>query len=137
MRGLANKLAEHATRLAATLALVRNLSAAEIAPEFADAGIELAQHFAAEAPRLFDGPGAARDRPGREAAGLVAGTWPEALVSLPDIYQRGPSAIRDKKTAQEAVSILEDHGWLLRVEGGAEVGGARRQQVWLVVGKAA
>ena len=67
----------------------------------------------------------------------LQGTWPEALVSLPDIYQRGPSAIRDKKTAQEAVSILEDHGWLLRVEGGAEVGGARRQQVWLVVGKAA
>jgi hypothetical protein len=135
VRGLANKLAEHAARLAATLALVRDISAGEIAAEFADSGIELAQHFAAEALRLFDRAGV---RPEIARAEMLLAwlqrTWPEALVSLPDIYQRGPSAIRDKKTAQEAVSILEDHGWLKHVEGGAEVGGARRQEVWLIGG---
>ena len=112
------------------------LTPGEMAPEFADAGIELARHPARRGRRASSMGRGAADHPGREAAGLVAGNWPEALVSLPDIYKRGPSAIRGE-TAQEAVSILEDHGWLLRVEGGAEVGGARRQQVWLVVGKAA
>jgi hypothetical protein len=40
------------------------------------------------------------------------GPWKEEFVSLPDIYQKGPNAIRDKRTAVKVVAILEDHGWL-------------------------
>jgi hypothetical protein len=60
VRGLANKLPEHAARLAAVLTLVRDIHAAEIACPEMQAGIELAQHYAAEALRLF---GASRVRP--------------------------------------------------------------------------
>ena len=34
------------------------------------------------------------------------------MVSVVDIYQRGPATIRDKKGARRIVDILEDHGWL-------------------------
>ena len=57
------------------------------------------------------------------------------MVSLPDIYQFGPSAIRDKKSAAETVALLEDHAWLLRVAGGAMVRGTRRQDVWRIFGR--
>jgi hypothetical protein len=138
VRGLANKLPEHAARLGATMALVRDISATEIAAEFIDAGIELAQHYAAEALRLFHGAGVRPEIARAEKLlAWLRGGWLEALVSLPDVYQLGPNEIRDKRTAKEAVSVLEDHAWLLRVEGGGEVGGIRRREVWRIVGKTA
>ena len=53
--GLANKLPEHAARLAAVLALVADVEANEIAADHMSAGIVLAQHYAAEALRMFEG----------------------------------------------------------------------------------
>jgi hypothetical protein len=53
VRGLANKLPEHAARIAAVLALVHNISAGEVGSGEMEAGIVLAQHYASEAMRLF------------------------------------------------------------------------------------
>ena len=55
VRGLANKLPEHAARLAAVLALVSDFEVNEIAAEQMAAGIMLAQHYVAEALRMFEG----------------------------------------------------------------------------------
>ena len=66
-------------------------------------------------------------------------SWPPekgGLVSLPDIYQLGPGAIRDKATAKKLVTILADHGWLAPVLEGAEVDGKFRREVWRVVEEA-
>ena len=54
--------------------------------------------------------------------------WNMWAVSLLDIYQRGPSAIRDKARASRMVSILEDHGYLDRIESGAEIEGKWRRE---------
>jgi hypothetical protein len=62
-------------------------------------------------------------------------TWSEEFVSLPDIYQKGPSAIRDSKTAKKIADILEHHGWLDRTESGAEVAGQRRRVAWRIMGR--
>ncbi len=59
--------------------------------------------------------------------------WSESPISLPDLHQRGPSAIRDTKTARQAVAILEDHGWLIRIPEGAVVAGERRRDAWRIV----
>jgi hypothetical protein len=53
VRGLANKLPEHAARLAAILALVDDLGAPEIGANHIRTGIALAEHYATEALRLF------------------------------------------------------------------------------------
>jgi hypothetical protein len=55
---------------------------------------------------------------------------PGAMFSLPDLYQRGPHSIRDKATALKVVLILDDHGWLTQVKGGAVIGGVQRREVW-------
>jgi len=133
IRPLANKLAEHAARIAAVLALVRDLAAAEIGAEAMEAGIELAQHHAAEALRLD----AAGQVPEKQRTALrlldwLKTTWGEELVSLPDITRLGPNAIRSRDAAKAAVATLVEAGWLVPVTGGAEVRGERRREVWRV-----
>jgi hypothetical protein len=38
--------------------------------------------------------------------------WPGKTITARDIYQRGPSAIRDRNTTLAVAQILVDHGWL-------------------------
>jgi hypothetical protein len=134
VRGLANKLPEHAARLAAVLTLVRNIDAGEIASAEMGAGIALAEHYAAEALRLFGASRINADiRLAQKLRDWLLYTWPEPAISLPDIYQRGLNAIGDKATAAKLVAILEDHGWLMRIPQGAVVAGQRRRDAWQIV----
>jgi hypothetical protein len=134
IKGLANKLAQHSARLAAVLALIADSEASTLQPECAANGIILAEHYSAEALRLFEAGQVDPDLVlAQKLLSWLRVTWTEANVSLPDIYQNGPNAIRDKTTASRLVSILADHGWLRRVEGGAEVNGHFRRDVWTIV----
>ena len=134
VRGIACKLPEHATRLAAVLALVDDPDCDSVAELYLASGIELAQHYATEALRLFEAGATDPDLILAESLLTWLHTgWSHSLVSLPDIYQHGPNPIRDKETARRMVRILEDHGWLVRIEGGAKVAGQQRRDVWRVV----
>ena len=134
VRGLANKLPEHAARLAAVLALVANVEVNEISAEHMAAGIVLAQHYAAEALRLFEGSQIDADLLlAQKLLGWLSGSWSETAISLPDIYQNGPNPIRDKATATKLVKVLEDHGWLIRIDGGALVAGQHRRDAWQII----
>ncbi|MDP2045947.1 MAG: DUF3987 domain-containing protein, partial [Deltaproteobacteria bacterium] len=133
--GIAAKAAEHALRLAGTLALVDNIDATFISLEHVKAGITLAQFYLNEALRLFH---SAKTDPDILLTEKVlmwlktrTGSRPQ-LVSLPCVYQTGPNAVRDKATASRCLSLLADHGWVRLVEGGAEVAGKKRRQVWKV-----
>jgi hypothetical protein len=131
IRPLANKLPEHAARIAAVLTLVHDLAAAEVSAETMEAGIELAQHHAAEALRLD----AAGKVPEKQQAALrlldwIKNTWCEDLVSLPDITRLGPNAIRSRDMAKATVATLVEAGWLVHVQGGAEIRGERRREAW-------
>ena len=133
VRGLANKLPEHAARLAAVLALVADIEAQEISADQISNGIILAQHYAAEALRMFEGNRIGGDLLlAQKLLGWLK-SWNESAISLPDIYQNGPNAIRDKAKAKKIVTMLEDHGWLHRIDGGAEVAGQHRREAWLVI----
>lgn len=132
--GVANKLPEHAARIAGVLALVRDIDAGEIAAAELAAGIELAQHHSAEARRLDGGSRISVElRRAQGALDWLSMHWPEPTISLPDLYQRGPEAIRDAKTARQVVAILEEHGSLARIPEGAVVAGVRRREAWRIV----
>ena len=129
VRGLANKLPEHAARLAAVLTLVRDIHAAEIACPEMQAGIELAQHYATEGLRLF---GASRIsgelRLAKQLLDWLRSHRNMSAVSLPDIYQRGPSAIRDKARASRMVIYLKIMVILIELKAAPKLrasGGAR------------
>ncbi len=133
-KGLANKLPEHAARMAAVLSLMQDIYAGDIADTEMAAGIELAQHYATEALRLHGfscvGEGLRR---AQELLDWLLLRWKEPVVSLPDIYQRGPNSIRDANTAKSAVSILDEHGWLAKIPQGATVARVRRKDAWRIV----
>jgi hypothetical protein len=136
VKGIANKLPEHAARLAGVLALVSDADISEIAPEQMAAGITLAQHYVAEALRLFEASRVSDNlRLAQSLLTWLLGSWSEDFISLPDIYQKGPNAIRDKTTAARLVAILEDHGWLHREKSGAEVAGRHRREAWRIMGR--
>jgi Protein of unknown function (DUF3987) len=131
VRGLANKLPEHAARMAAVLTLVRDIHAGEVAAAEMNFGIELAQHYATEALRLLAASRVSAElQLAQRLLDWLRGQWKEPAVSLPDIYQRGPNAIRDKARATRIVGILEDHGFLVRIEGGADIEGKWRRDAW-------
>ncbi|MGA9753906.1 MAG: DUF3987 domain-containing protein [Desulfobaccales bacterium] len=132
---IAAKAAEHALRLAGTLALVDDLNGPAITLQHLKNGIILAQFYLTEALRIFH---TAKTNPDLLVAEKAL-AWlrtregsEKSLISLPDIYQMGPNAVRDKATAIKVMQILSDHLWVKPVEGGAEVGGKKRRQVWEV-----
>jgi hypothetical protein len=134
IRGLANKLPEHAARLAAVLKLVLDISAGEISGDEMAAGIVFAQHYAAEAVRLFGTSQIGEDLYlAQKALDWMLHQWSELVISLPDLYQLGPTAIREAATARKIVAKLEEHGWLVRLPQGAEIGGIRRREAWRIV----
>jgi hypothetical protein len=133
--GIAAKAAEHALRLAGTMALVENIDVAAISLEHIKAGIILARFYLTEALRLFH---AGKTDPDLLLTEKVLswlrtrGASRPQLVSLPCVYQTGPNGVRDKTTAARCLAILADHGWVRPLEGGAEIEGKRRRQVWEV-----
>jgi hypothetical protein len=132
--GLANKLPEHAARLAGVLIMFANPDSKEISIEAIENGIRLVRHYADEALRLFQA--AKVDAKLRNATRLLVWlqhSWKEPNVSLPDIYQRGPNFIASKKTALELVGVLKAHGWLHKLPGGGVVAGEHRRDVWRIV----
>jgi hypothetical protein len=133
IRGLANKAAEHAARIAGVLALLEDMHAVEVRQSDLAAAIALVEHYLAEALRLYESGLA--DPTILRAEGLLAWlqTWDEPLVGLPEIYQRGPGAIRDAKLARALVRVLEDHGHLVAVDGGGPVRGQHRREAWRLV----
>lgn len=55
-------------------------------------------------------------------------------IALAEIYRLGPPDIRSAEAAKDAVRLLESHGWLVRVPGGAEIDGEHRRDVWRLRG---
>jgi hypothetical protein len=134
IRGLANKLPEHAGRIAAILQVISDLNAAEVSGNCLASGIELANHYAAEAQRLFlVGARNADLVMAERLLGWLHHKWTEPVVSLPDVYQYGPNSVRDATIARKLVDILTDHGWLERDDNGGEIKGVRRQTIWRLV----
>jgi hypothetical protein len=132
--GLACKLAEHAARLAGNLSLVDDPDATEIIDPKLEAGIALADHFAAEALRLFGTSQIDGDlKLAQKLLQWLWQVWKEPNVSLPDIYQLSISAIRTKAKANRMVDVLVDHAWLERLPEGAVIRGFRRRDAWRVV----
>lgn len=134
IRGLANKLPEHAARLAAVIALFHDPELRELSEDELARGIELGKFYAHEALRLFEAGALDPDLAvAKRLLRWLQESWTEEIVSLPDIYQRGPRAIRDQSRARKLVQILQDHGWLETIPEGAEVAGTKRRAVWRIV----
>jgi hypothetical protein len=94
-------------------------------------GIRLAEHYRAEALRLMQDADAPEHLKAAERLRVWLLTkWEKELVSLPDIYPRGPYALRTADAARAAVGVLVAHGWLVPVE---PQPGMKAKEIWRVV----
>jgi hypothetical protein len=134
VKGLANKAPEHAARIAGVCTLFTDFSAEVIDEDAIKGGIELTQFYLGETLRIRQIAGAKADLVlGEKLIAWLQKKWREPLVSLPDIYQRGPKPIIDRAIAQRIVDILVEHGWLIAIDGPVQVRGISRQKAWKIV----
>lgn len=133
IKGFASKAAEHAVRIAGVLAVFEEPEATEIPVDAVNGGIVIAQYYISEALLLFH---SASDDQELILAQKVFdwGMQQGGTVTLADLYRLGPNAVRNKKVATRMMAILEDHHRAERIEGGAEVNGKPRRDVWRLRG---
>ena len=133
LKPFASKMAEHAGRLAAVLAVYADPEAIEVDAESMSNGIELVRHYGGEMKRLADGANIAPDL---KLAQRLADWWSarsDRKCHLLEIYQRGPNPLRDAATAKRIVAILEEHGWIKRLPPGTILDGSPRKDSWELV----
>ena len=132
--GLANKLPEHAARLAGILALYDDLNCLEISEGYMKAGILLAQYFSQEALRLKDMR--ASDKDLNLAQRLLDWIKEKQYREIPlqDIYQLAPiTEIRNAARARKVMAILTEHGHVFKIEKGKDINGVHRKEVWGII----
>jgi hypothetical protein len=132
--GYASKAAEQAARIAGVLTLWRNLDAPAVtARDMAD-GIGLAQFYLSEAKRLADAATVSDKIDQAETLRRwLLKDWPNRETTVRDVVRLGPNALRESPKARAALGILEQHGWLIRLEPGTVVRGAARAEAWRIV----
>ena len=134
IRGLANKLPEHALRIATTIALIENINTKNLEYRHLKIGIDIISYYANEALRLFDEGKFDPDLLlAEKLLHWLHNNWDVESISLPDIYQRSLNAIGDKKTAMKIIAILEGHGWLKQNSEGTVIKGLARKDSWKII----
>jgi hypothetical protein len=134
IKGFANKLPEHAARIAGVLTMVDDVNARAITRETLAKAIGVADFYTSEALRLFEAGLCSPELRQAEKLRLwLEDSWREPLIGLSAIYRLGPNSIRDTKAAKATVGILEDHGWLVRETNPAMVDGKPVREAWRIV----
>jgi hypothetical protein len=133
IRGFANKLPEHAARIAAVLTLVDNIDTPRIDRETFERAVSLATYYTREALRLFEAGYASPELRRAEELRKWLLQHDAPHIGLAEIYQNGPKTVRDAATARAAVAVLVDHGWLTPVVGSAKVKGKNVREAWSIV----
>ncbi len=133
VRGFANKLPEHAARIAGVLTLVDDPNALTISREALDRAVKIADFYTTEALRLFQARSCSPElRQAEKLLEWLKNSWREPLIGLRAIYRLGPNSIRDADAAKKAVAVLEAHGWLVKTAGPAKVEGLPVREAWFI-----
>ena len=132
--GTASKAAEQAARIAGALTLWDDLDAQAVKADVMAAAITLAQFYLSEASRLASAATVSAEIDKAEALRQwLLGSWPHPDVMARDVVQMGPNPLRETPKARAALGILENHGWLVRLDAGTVVRGAMRAEAWRIV----
>jgi hypothetical protein len=117
IRPFAGKSGEFVSRIAGTLALVDDLETLVIHARYVEASIAIVQFHLLQALRFYD----SQCSPLKLASAEKLLKWVQKnyavgeTISLTEIYQRGPRAVRNKDSALAAVQELEAKGWLRQI----------------------
>jgi hypothetical protein len=114
--GFANKMPEHAARIAAVLQVFDDPEAEELRAEYLKRGIRLAEYYAGEALRLHGAAHIGVEL--REAEKLrrwLAEKWDQPHITIQFVMRYGPGSMRKKGSIERLFAVLADHNWLRQV----------------------
>jgi hypothetical protein len=153
--GLANKLPEHAARIAAVLTAFEGrqrkpikaiFEPDEIIPppvpmppleiEFPELerGIEIARYYAQEALRIWNAASATVVLlNAQKLLDWLHAKWTEDFVAIAPLVDFGPYAFRDAATMKELVATLVEYGWLVPQLKPTIVNKRKRKEAWRIV----
>lgn len=133
----ASKSAEQAARIAGVLTLWADLKASEVSGEAMANGIQLAQFYLSEARRLADAAIVSKPIDDAETLRLwLLEKWEHPEITSRDVVRFGPGRLRESPKARKCLQILEEHGWLRRLDEGTVVRGSSRKEAWRIVREA-
>jgi hypothetical protein len=131
--GTASKVAEQAARIAGVLTLWADLKATEVQDNVIADAINLAQFYLSEASRLASAALVSEKIDNAEKLRKwLLETWPHDDVTLREVVNRGPNALRESPKALGALEVLQVHDWLKANETGTFIRGAQRKQSWRI-----
>lgn len=132
----ASKSAEQAARIAGVLTLFEDPDAQHVPCERMANGIDLAQYYLSEAQRLAEAAIVPVEIQHAETLRLwLLERWYEPMISIRAVVRLGPNILRNAKVAKAAVDQLEKHDWLVKLDDGGVVDGAKARTVWRIHGK--
>lgn len=134
IRPFASKAAEQAARIAGVLTVYKGLYT--VTDEIMAHAVALARFYLGEALRLSDAAQVSKETADAERLRVwFLESWSEAHITASLVAQFGPNGLRVTTYARKLLTILENHGWLVFAEGGAEVSGKMRREAWRIHGR--
>lgn len=132
--GYASKAAEQAARIAGVLALWQDLNTPAVTAQDMGNGIALAQFYLSEAVRMADAAMISKeiDR-AEQLRKWLQESWQHPEIMVRDVVRRGPNSLRESPKARAALGVLEQHGWIVKLDVGAVVRGSARSEAWRTV----
>ena len=133
--GFAGKAPNHLIRLAGIMALFEDVNRESIPVEYIGRAMQLIEYYLNERLRIvkISEP----DLNLENAKKLLEWIQQKRLkiLTLPDVYQRGPSRFRTKMQASKVVQVLEDHLWIKRMDNGgvSEFTHKKNANAWRVI----
>jgi hypothetical protein len=136
IRGFAAKAAEHASRIAAVIALFKDEDAVEMDVDSFKSAVALTRYYLDEALRMAARPSISAEEAEFDSAVNTVrqwfkNNWKETHISAIDLSQRGPKSIR--KQAKSIIEYLVELDELELAEGPVVIKGKKRNTVYLVI----
>lgn len=131
--GFAGKLPEHAVRIAGVLEIVEDVDAKCLSASTLLRGIEIAKYHAEEWLRLSE-----EDIPSPEfmrADKMLKWLHKKGkrIVGLKELSQFGPNGVRKVKFVQEAMKILVEYNWAIKLPDGTKLDNITQKEAWEVI----
>lgn len=133
VKAFASKVPEHAARIAGILTLIDDSRSTTIDASTLANAIELARYYLSEALRLASAGTIDFRLRQAETLRVWLQAWPESRIGLRQIYQLGPNSIRQADKARAAMVVLEEHGWAIKLSGGAVIDGRQSHEAWMII----
>lgn len=116
IRRFGSKAAEHVLRLAGILAMIDDPDVTIIEERYVHMGITLVNYYLSETARIHGYVSIPHNLV--LAQKVLDWCWlkDKEELTLRHLYQCGPNEVREVKKAREIMKILEDHGWVQKVD---------------------